>query len=225
MWWSFMVLTKDDCIRPFNKQFSEEVIPQLTELFSFFRKHATSPTSILKKLHLGYTCMNDDAYDFVASCNPWVERFRQELGLSKRLNFLETNGIHKPKFMPHIDGRDGNPQVMLNIPIQNCDENTTTTWWQPLEAFEPFLAAENYSTGDTKRGATPHLPEYVPRRKIAEYTFTDRAALFRSDVYHSVDNHTDNDTDRIMFHWWFPEDAKFDLVALSLEGDLDEPVP
>jgi len=192
-----------------SKEFSEEYIPRFQEVYYFFKKHAVDESSLIRKLHLGYTSMRPAAFDFVASEFPWLEEFRLKHNLSKRLNFLETHGIEKPIFEPHIDGKEFN-EVMFNVPILNCTNETTTTWVEPIGDFEAILLCENKSETSTKKGATPHLPPDTEYKEVCSLQITDRALLFRSNKFHKVINNTNRDEYRIMMHWWFNDHTTFD---------------
>ena len=195
--------------RELNQEFSDIYIPKFREVFYFFKKNAVDQNSLIRKLHLGYTAMREEAFDFVAQEFPWLEEFRVKYQLSKRLNFLETHGLDKKTFEPHIDGKEYN-EVMLNVPILNCTVETKTYWVKPKEKFDPILLCENKSVSDTKKGATPHLPDNIVYDIECEYTFTNRCALFRSNAYHGVINNTNRDEYRIMMHWWFKDYTKFE---------------
>ena len=188
-----------------DKEFSDFYIPKFKEVFYFFKKNAIDKESLIRKLHLGYTAMRPEAFDFVTSHFPWLEEFRLKYNLEKKLNFLETHGIEKSEFKLHIDGEKGNPEVMLNVPILNCTTETLTYWVQPKIEFNPELKCENGTNSDTKSGATPHLPENIEYDVISQHSFTNRISLFRSDIYHGVINKTNRDEYRIMMHWWFPK--------------------
>lgn len=192
-----------------NSEFSQKYIPLFREIFYFFKSHAKNEDSLIRKLHLGYTAMREEAFDFVAAEYPWLEDFRKDYGLSKRLNFLETHGKEKSKFELHIDGKEYN-EVMFNVPILNCTNETITYWVEPKETFDPVLLCENKSNSSTKKGATPHLPENIDYDIVAEYSFVDRCALFRSNKYHGVINKTNRDEYRIMMHWWFSDYTTFE---------------
>lgn len=191
-----------------NKEFSNEYIPKFKEVYHFFKLNAVDENSLIRKLHLGYTAMRDEAFDFVVSEFGWLEEFRLKYNLSKRLNFLETHGLEKPVFEPHIDGKEYN-EVMFNVPILNCTNETTTVWVEPEESFDPILLCQNKSETDTKKGATPHLPDGIKYKVACEYNFTNRAVLFRSNKYHKVINTTGRDEYRIVMHWWFKNHTTF----------------
>lgn len=192
-----------------NKEFSNEYIPKFKEVYHFFKLNAVDENSLIRKLHLGYTAMRDEAFDFVSNEFPWLEEFRLKYNLSKRLNFLETHGLEKPTFEPHIDGKEFN-EVMFNVPILNCTDETTTTWVEPIEKFEPVLLCENKTESSTIKGATPHIPDGVKYIDICSTQITNRAVLFRSNKFHKVINTTGRDEYRIMMHWWFPDYTTFD---------------
>lgn len=192
-----------------NKEFSEEYIPKFREVYYFFKENAIDENSLIRKLHLGYTAMNEEAFDFAVTKFPWLEDFRVKYNLSKRLNFLETHGLEKPTFEPHIDGKLYN-EVMLNVPTLNCTNETTTIWVEPNEDFEPVLLCENKTESSTKRGATPHIPDGIEYAEVCSTKIIDRAVLFRSNKYHKVINTTQRDEYRIMMHWWFPDYTTFD---------------
>lgn len=192
-----------------TKEFSDLYIPKFREVYYFFKNHAVDDSSLIKKLHLGYTSMREEAFDFVAYNFPWLEEFRLKFNLSKRLNFLETHGIEKPTFEPHIDGQQFN-EVMFNVPILNCTAETTTIWVEPIGNFEPILLCENKTETSTKKGATPHLPEGIEYTEACSCTITEKAVLFRSNKFHKVINATGRDEYRIMMHWWFPDYTTFD---------------
>lgn len=194
-----------ECFKEINETFSEVVITKLTEVFYFYKDHAVDRDSLIRKLHLGYTAMRPEAFDFVAEEFPWIEEFRKEYNLAKKLNFLETDGFDKAEFKAHIDGSPGKPHVMFNTPIINCDINTITYWVEPLEEFDPVLQCENRTNYDKKNGATPHLPENIKINLIHKHSFTNKCSLFRSDIYHGVLNMTNKKEHRIMSHWWFPD--------------------
>jgi len=195
--------------RQLSEEFSKLYIPKFTEVYHFFKKNAVDENSLIRKLHLGYTAMREEAFDYVAEEYSFLEEFRVEYNLSKRLNFLETHGLNKPTFEPHIDGKEYN-EVMFNVPILNCTKETTTIWVEPEEDFDPILLCQNKSETDTKKGATPHLPDEIKYKVVCEYNFTNRAVLFRSNKYHKVINNTGRDEYRIMMHWWFPDHTTFD---------------
>lgn len=207
-----------ECFVEMDEAFSKEMIYKLTDVFHFFKANAVDNESLIRKLHLGYTAMREEAFDFVAEEFPWLEEFRDEFGLSKRLNFLETHGIDKPEFKIHIDGKPGAPYVMFNTPILNCNTDTTTFWVQPKTDFDPVMACENGDSADTKRGATPHLPEDIEYDLIDKTSFTNKCALFRSDIYHGVINSSNKDEYRIMCHWWFPNNFEWREAKLMF-GD------
>ena len=153
--------------------------------------------------------MRKEAFDFVSFEFPWLEDFRKKYNLSKRLNFLETHGLNKPTFSPHIDGKEYN-EVMFNVPILNCTTETKTYWVKPKREFNPILLCEDRKTSETKKGATPHLPEDIEFDVVCEFSFTNKCTLFRSNIYHGVINKTNKDQYRIMMHWWFPDYMKFE---------------
>lgn len=202
-----------------SQDFSEEYIPKFQEVFAFFKTHAVDENSLLRKLHLGYTAMRPEAFDFVSEEFHWLEEFRNEYGLSKRLNFLETHGKEKRTFELHIDGKEFN-EVMFNVPILHCTTETRTYWVEPLQEFDPVLLCENKSNMDTKRGATPHLPNNVHYDIVEQYSFTNRCALFRSNKYHGVANNTNRDEYRIMMHWWFPDYVSWQDAAIPFKDHL-----
>jgi hypothetical protein len=205
--------------REFNKEFSELYIPRFREVYYFFKKHAVNENSLIRKLHLGYTAMREEAFDFVSLEFPWLEDFRIKYNLSKRLNFLETHGIKKPTFEPHIDGKEYN-EVMFNVPILNCSKETTTTWVEPIEDFDTVLLCENKSENNTKKGATPHLPDNVKYIEVCNYNITDRAILFRSNKFHKVTNNTKRDEYRIVMHWWYPDYFTWDQAVNLCKDNL-----
>lgn len=195
-----------------SEEFSNYYIPKFREIYYFFKENAVDENSLIRKLHLGYTAMREEAFDFVSKEYPWLEQFRIEYGLSKRLNFLETHGKEKKTFELHIDGKEYN-EVMFNAPILNCTNETKTYWVEPKESFDPILLCENKGNKDTKKGATPHLPENILYEVVSEYSFTNRCALFRSNKYHGVINNTNRDEYRIMMHWWFPDYTTWDTAV------------
>lgn len=210
-----MTLTPADCMKELSADFSNEMIPKFREVYHFFKKHAVDKDSLIRKLHLGYTAMRPEAFDFAAEEFPWLEDFRVWYGLSKRLNFLETHGIEKPEFKLHIDGKPGCPHVMLNVPILNCTTETTTYWVEPRHEYETHLSCEDGTNSEKKSGATPHLPEGAEYDVICEYSFTDRIALFRSDIFHGVKNNTQRDEYRILMHWWFPDHFPMEKAVVN----------
>ena len=195
--------------RELHKEFSEEYIPKFKEVYYFFKENAVDENSLIRKLHLGYTAMREEAFDHAAEQFPFLEDFRIKYNLSKRLNFLETHGLDKPTFEPHIDGKPYN-EVMFNVPILNCTDETTTTWVEPDTDFDPVLLCENKSESSTQKGATPHIPDGVTYREAVTTSITDRAVLFRSNKFHKVINTTGRDEYRIMMHWWFKDYTTFD---------------
>ena len=201
-----------ECFFELSEDFSQEWLPKFTAVFEFYKRHAVDKDSLLRKLHLGYTAMRSEAFDFVAAEFPWLEDFRVRHNLDKKLNFLETHGIDKPEFKIHIDGRPGDPEVMFNVPILNCTAETVTYWVQPVDDFNPVLSCENGTNNNSKHGATPHLPANVRYDIIAQHSFTNKAALFRSDIYHGVINNSNRDEYRIMMHWWFPKGTSWSMA-------------
>lgn len=196
-----------ECYVEFDEEFSKEMIAKFTDVFEFFKNNAVDENSLIRRLHLGYTAMRPEAFDFVASEFPWLEEMRIKYNLSKRLNFLETIGMPgsgKQTFEPHIDGKPGDPHVMFNIPLINCTNATVTRWLMPRQDFNPVLLSNNGTKTERITGATPHLPKDIEFDIIAETSFTDRAVLFRSDIYHAVENNDMSGKPRIMMHWWFP---------------------
>lgn len=204
-----------------SEDFSQYYIPKFQEVFYFFKENAVNENSLIKKLHLGYTAMKPEAFDFVSSRFSWLENFRLKYGLSKRLNFLETHGLNKKTFEPHIDGKEFN-EVMLNFPIFNCTVETITTWVEPIEDFEPILLCENKTNTSTKKGATPHIPDGVKYIETCSYNFTNRAVLFRSNKFHKVTNNTNRDEYRIVMHWWFPDYTKFEEAEKYYDSVLSD---
>ena len=202
-------LTEKDCIKEFGEEFSNTYIPQFREVFYFFKRNAVDNNSLIRKLHLGYTAMRPEAFDFVSNEFPWIEEFRLKFGLEKKINFLETHGLSKPEFKLHIDGTPGAPSMMFNCPILNCTEETTTYWVEPMEDYETILLCENGTNGEKKHGATPHIPEGIKYRTIHSDTITNRCVLFRSDIFHGVKNISNRDEYRIMMHWWFPKSIQW----------------
>ena len=200
---------KSECFFELNDELSKDLIPKFRDVFYFFKKNAVDKDSLIRKLHLGYTAMRPEAFDFVAAEFPWLEEFRLKYGLTKKLNFLETNGTEKPEFLPHIDGKLGELEVMFNAPILNCTPETVTYWVEPKVLIEPILLCENGSKTSTAYGATPHLPPDTEYSIITSHSFTDKCALFRSNVYHGVKNNSQSDDYRIMMHWWFPADVSW----------------
>ena len=194
-----------------NTEFSDEYIPKFTEVYYFFKKHAIDENSLIRKLHLGYTAMRPMAFDFVVESFPWLEDFRLKYNLSKRLNFLETHGLEKPKFEPHIHGQFYN-EVMLNAPILNCTKETITQWVEPKTNFDPILLCENKSSSNPKKGATPHIPDGIEYDIVCEHSFTNKIALFRSNKFHKVINNSGRNEYRIMMHWWFNDHFTFDMA-------------
>lgn len=211
---------KPVCFVELSQNFSKLHIDAFTEVFYFFKKHAIDKDSLIRKLHLGYTAMRPEAFDFVVDNFPWIEEFRLRMGLSKRLNFLETHGLDKPEFKIHIDGKPGQPHVMFNVPILNCTTETITYWVEPLDSFDPILACENSTSDDTSRGATPHMPESTKFEVLTSHSFTSRAALFRSDIYHGVKNTSNRNEYRIMMHWWFPDYVTWDSAVNMFKDHL-----
>jgi len=208
-------LTSEDCIVEFSQEFSNEFIPKFREVFYFFKEHAVDENSLIRKLHLGYTAMRPEAFDFVASEFSWLEEFRLKFGLDKKLNFLETHGLEKPEFKLHIDGNPGDPSMMFNCPILNCTNETTTYWIEPLEEYETKLLCENGTKTEKKYGATPHIPDDIKYRIIHNHSIVDRCVLFRSDIFHGVKNTTNRDEYRIMMHWWFPKSIQWSKGNIS----------
>lgn len=200
-----MSLVNTECFIELDVDFSAEYIPKFKEVYYFFKSQAVDKDSLIRKLHLGYTAMRPEAFDFVANTFPWLEEFRVKYGLDKKLNFLETHGIEKPEFQIHIDGKPGEPEVMFNVPVLNCTTETTTYWVEPIDSFDPIMSCENGSKSETKYGATPHLPKDTKYDIITKHSFTNKIALFRSDIYHGVLNNSGRDEYRIMMHWWFPK--------------------
>lgn len=214
-------LEPSDCLVEFSKQFSEKYIFKFREVYYFFKKHAIDENSLIRKLHLGYTAMRPEAFDFVAKEFPWIEEFRVNFGLEKKLNFLESNGIEKPEFKLHIDGKVGDPSVMFNCPILNCTNETVTYWIEPLEDYDTILLCENGTKTEKKYGATPHLSENTKYRIIHSQSIIDRCVLFRSDIFHGVKNNSNRNEDRIMMHWWFPKSIEWshDNIETILKKD------
>ena len=210
-----------ECFKEMNETFSRIIIEKLTDVFLFYKENAIDKNSLIRKLHLGYTAMRPEAFDFVAEEFPWLEEFRKEYNLTKKLNFLETHGIDKPEFKAHIDGSPGKPHVMFNTPILNCTDETVTYWVKPNGDFNPILQCENSTNSDTKHGATPHLPEDTPVDLIQKYSFTNRCVLFRSDIYHGVLNMSNKDEYRIMSHWWFPDFYSWESAINSFKGNIN----
>jgi len=200
-------MTGNICFLELNETFSQEYITKFKEVFYFFKKNAIDKDSLIRKLHLGYTAMRPEAFDFVSAEFPWLEEFRLKHNLTKKLNFLETHGLDKTEFKIHIDGKLGDPEVMFNVPILNCTTETKTFWVRPLEEFTSELKCENGTNSDTKRGSTPHLPEDIKYEIISEHSFTNKCSLFRSDIFHGVINNSLRDEYRIMMHWWFPKEV------------------
>lgn len=197
------------CYRELSKEFSDEYIPKFKEVYYFFKQNAVDENSLIRKLHLGYTAMREEAFDFASYEFPWLEEFRVKYNLSKRLNFLETHGLDKPVFEPHIDGKEFN-EVMFNVPVLNCTNETVTTWVEALEDFDPVLLCENKMETRSIKGATPHIPDGVKYREVCSHRIVDRALLFRSNIFHKVSNNSARDEYRIMMHWWFPDYTTFE---------------
>lgn len=198
-------LTANDCFRELSLEKSQKYIHMFRSVFSFVSAHAGQDYSQIRRLHLGYTAMREPAFDFISAEFPWLEDFRRSMSLEKKINFLETNGVEKKEFLPHVDGKNNAPIAMFNVPILNCTSETKTYWVEPIADFKPVLLCENGTKGDTKLGATPHLPSDVPFRVVAEHSFTDRCVLFRSNVFHGVKNNSMSSSPRIMMHWWFSD--------------------
>lgn len=217
-------LNSNDCLAEFSKEFSEIYIPKFREVFYFFKENAVDENSLIRKLHLGYTAMRPEAFDFVANVFPWLEDFRVKFGLEKKLNFLETNGLEKPEFKLHIDGQIGDPSVMFNCPVLNCTNETVTYWIEPQEEYDTILLCENGTKTEKKYGATPHISENTKYRIVHTYSITDRCVLFRSDVFHGVKNKSNRNEDRIMMHWWFPKTVNWssdNIETILKKGQLN----
>lgn len=206
-----------ECFRELTDEFSNSYRHKFIEVYDFFKHHAINKDSLIRKLHLGYTAMRPSAFDFVADEFPWLEEFRIQHGLDKKLNFLETHGLEKPEFKIHIDGTPGNPSVMFNMPIINCTHETTTYWVEPITPFVPVMSCENGTNNNTANGATPHLPTDVMYNIISQHSFINNASLFRSDIYHGVLNKTNRDEYRIMMHWWFPPAVTWDIAIAQMQ--------
>jgi hypothetical protein len=203
----------NQCFHEFTDEFSNELIPRFRDVFEFVKLHSDSEASGIRRLHLGYTAMREHAFDFITREYPWLEDFRCKMGLEKKLNFLETNGLDKSEFKPHIDGKPGNPAVMFNAPIQNCTDQTETYWVEPLEEMTPVLLCENGQSSERVRGATPHLPPQTPFRILQSHHFTNRCALFRSDIFHGAINRSKSADPRIMMHWWYPPQISWEIAV------------
>lgn len=210
----------EECFKELNEQFSNKLISEFKKVYLFYKEHAVDSDSLIRKLHLGYTAMRPEAFDFVAQQFPWLEEFRVKYNLEKKLNFLETHGLEKKTFEPHIDGKVGNPSVMFNCPILHCTTETVTYWVNPVEDVTPVLLCENGNSHETRKGATPHLPKNAIYNKICEHSFTNKAALFRSDIYHGVVNNTNRNEYRIMMHWWFPKGVSWDDAVDSFKEHI-----
>ena len=211
-----------ECFKELTEEFSKNLINNLTEGFMFYKQYAVDKDSLIRKLHLGYTAMRPDAFDFVAEEFPWLEEFRKQYNLTKKLNFLETDGLDKKEFKVHIDGEPEKPSVMLNSPILNCTKDTVTYWVEPQEKFDPILQCENGTNNQKSHGATPHLPDNVPVNLIQKHSFTNKCALFRSDIYHGVINNSNKKEQRIMSHWWFPDYYKWEHAVNSFKGNIND---
>lgn len=196
------------CYKELDERYSY-LLPNLTDIFDSIVHKSKQHPELFPHLHLGYSVMSDDSFEILEREFPWLHTFRMEFSLRKRINFLETNR-EKPIFLPHIDGRLGSPQVMLNTPIKNCTHETTTFWVQPTVDFEPVPLAENGTTSLKTKGATPHLPPDTAYYVFNFHSFQKCPSLFRSDVYHGVHNNSSSSESRIMCHWWFNTGVSWD---------------
>lgn len=127
-----------------------------------------------------------------------------------RENIMLTVMLGHQKIKPHVDMTDN--FVAINIPYQNCNSNTITTFYEYPNDELIFQYRPDYS---------PMAKELLEIEKlIPKYSFSlhNHPVLFRTHYPHSVLN-TSNDV-RIMISWRFK--TQYDWAdAIDICNDLN----
>ena len=127
------------------------------------------------------------------------------------LTLFPINGINI-----HADGAatrlDNTYNVSINIPVENCTEDTKTYFWDfDDERSIEYIHLEDLGTRD--------IVDKSQLKKKYEYIFKDTAVLFRNEYPHSVENKCKDL--RLMLSWRFkPEYSWEESIEICKQYNL-----
>jgi len=148
---------------------------QLREFYSYFKQHKNEIPHVKR---------------------PYAYLFHKDvLGIdmgdmfSDMIRFIYTNR-QIPKLGPHIDSSvEGLVPGVINFPILNCDNNSTTSWWKIVNGEpEKVLNAGGEKSGSANYTYNCKNCEIELEESISFQN--DQVHLFNTSQWHSVDNNS-----------------------------------
>lgn len=109
--------------------------------------------------------------------------------------FFKNSGVGHKHVRAHKD--PDNVVWSITMPIYGCDKDTVTSW---LES-----AKEVTGRGDASKGYDDNVEMLRSDYNIIEsYSFTNRAIIFKSDVWHEAYTHHNKNDTRVLAKLWVP---------------------
>ncbi len=110
--------------------------------------------------------------------------------------FFKNSGKDYNHIMAHKD--PDNVVWSITMPLYGCDNDTVTTWLDPIEN-------ENTYRADASKGYDDNVEMLgCDYKEIESYSFNNRAIIFRSDVWHKARTNHNRDETRVLAKLWVP---------------------
>jgi hypothetical protein len=110
--------------------------------------------------------------------------------------FFKNSGKDYNHIMAHKD--PDNVVWSITMPLYGCDNDTVTTWLDPIEN-------ENTYRADASKGYDNNVEMLgCDYKEIESYSFNNRAIIFRSDVWHKARTNHNKDETRVLAKLWVP---------------------
>lgn len=110
--------------------------------------------------------------------------------------FFKNSGKDYNHIMAHKD--PDNVVWSITMPLYGCDNDTVTTWLDPIEN-------ENTYRADASKGYDNNVEMLgCDYNEIESYSFNNRAIIFKSDVWHKARTNHNRDETRVLAKLWVP---------------------
>lgn len=110
--------------------------------------------------------------------------------------FFKNSGKDYNHIMAHKD--PDNVVWSITMPLYGCDNDTVTTWLDPIEN-------ENVYRADASKGYDDNVEMLgCDYNEIESYSFNSRAIIFKSDVWHKARTNHNRDETRVLAKLWVP---------------------
>lgn len=110
--------------------------------------------------------------------------------------FFKNSGKDYNHIMAHKD--PDNVVWSITMPLYGCDNDTVTTWLDPIEN-------ENTYRADASKGYDNNVEMLgCDYKEIESYSFNNRAIIFKSDVWHKARTNHNRDETRVLAKLWVP---------------------